>query len=230
MSYDTIKLIKIGVIILSEKLSELISKANIPEQLKTYFKESNEGKAYLNESMLSEIEELYTFYNALYIFDETDFSFYTINSLKRGSEAVAYYYYLRKILESNLDFMSKDQRFHKNSEGTFAFKTDVTNLNKKFMNIASEFGQNVDYFYKNQYDKIDIMETYLLLGKLELINDIVRDEYLSNMYQGGKRVLENKIEELGLQLYIKKHKNNWECNINCVSKNAYGSYSHSFFI
>src|SRR5699024_6993543 len=140
------------------------------------FKESNEGKAYLNESMLSEIEELYTFYNALYIFDETDFSFYTINSLKRGSEAVAYYYYLRKILESNLDFMSKDQRFHKNSEGTFAFKTDVTNLNKKFMNIASEFGQNVDYFYKNQYDKIDIMETYLLLGKLELINDIVRDK------------------------------------------------------
>src|SRR5699024_5702138 len=116
-------------------------------------------------------------------------SFYTITSLKRGSEAVAYYYYLRKILESNLELMSKDQKFHKNSEGTFAFKTDVNSLNKKFKSIAYEFGQNVDYFYKNQYDKIDVMETYLLLGKLELINDIVRDEYLSNMYQGGKRVL-----------------------------------------
>lgn len=195
------------MIILSEDLSELISKANIPEQLKTYFKESNEGKTYLNKSMLSEIEELYTFYNALYLFDETEFSFYTITSLKRGSEAAAYYYYLRKILESNLELMSKDQKFHKNSEGTFAFKTDVSNLNKEFKGIAYEFGQNVDYFYKNQYDKIDVMGTYLLLGKLELINDIVQDEYLSNMYQAGKRVLENKIEELGLQFYIKNRKN-----------------------
>ena len=66
------------MIILSEDLSELINKANIPEQLKTYFKESNEGKAYLNKSMLTEIEELYTFYNALYLFDETEFSFLSI--------------------------------------------------------------------------------------------------------------------------------------------------------
>jgi len=193
---------------LNEELSDLVQKAKIPEQLKTYFMESNEGKLYLTEEMLHEIEELYTFYNALYIFDETEFSFYTITSLKRGSEAVAYYYYLRKILEVNLELMSKDQRFHKNSEGTFAFKIDVNNLNNIFKNIAYEFGQNVDYFYKNQYDKIDVMETYLLLGKLELINDIVRDEYLSNMYQGGKRVLESKIEELGLQLHVKKHKDN----------------------
>jgi len=132
---------------------------------------------------------------------------YTITSLRRGSEATAYYYYLRKILESNIEFMSKDQRFHKNSEGTFAFKTDISSLNKRFKTIAQEFGHNVDYFYKNQYDKINIMETYLLLGKLELINDIVQDEYLLNMYQGGKRVVENKIEELDLQFYIKNQKN-----------------------
>lgn len=196
------------MIILSEDLSELIDKANIPEQLKKYFKDSNEGKTYLNESMLSEIEELYTFYNALYIFDETKFSLYTINSLKRGSEATVYYYYLRKILESNLEFMSKDQRFHKNSERTFTFKTDVNNLNKEFRNIANEFGQNVDYFYKKQFDKMDIIKTYILLGKLELINDVVQDEYLSNMYQGGKSVFENKLKEFGLQLHIKKHKDN----------------------
>lgn len=193
---------------LSEELNELIHKANIPEQLRSYFIESKEGQLYLNKEMLSEIEELYTFYNALYIFDETQFSFYTITSLKRGSEATAYYYYLRKILESNLELMSKDQRFHKNSEGTFAFKTDINSLKRNFKTIAREFGQNVDFFYKNQYDKIDVTKTYLLLGKLELINDIVRDEYLLAMYQGGKRVLKKKTEELGLQLQIKKHKDN----------------------
>ena len=89
---------------LSEELNDLIHKANIPEQLKTYFRESKEAKLYLNVDMLSEIEELYTFYNALYYFDETEFSSYTISSLKRGSEVVAYYYYLKKILDSK-DFI-----------------------------------------------------------------------------------------------------------------------------
>lgn len=41
---------------LSEELNDLIHKANIPEQLKTYFRESNEAKLYLNVDMLSEIE------------------------------------------------------------------------------------------------------------------------------------------------------------------------------
>src|SRR5690625_4857475 len=191
---------------LNEELSDLVQKAKIPEQLKTYFMESNEGKLYLTEEMLHEIEELYTFYNALYIFDETEFSFYTITSLKRGSEAVAYYYYLRKILEVNLELMSKDQRFHKNSEGVFTFKIDGKNLDKTFKSVAEDFARNVDYFYKNQYDKIDIMKTYLLLGKLEIINNIINDDYFSNMYRYGKRVIENKIEELDFQLYIKKHK------------------------
>src|SRR5690625_5739762 len=97
---------------LNEELSDLVQKAKIPEQLKTYFMESNEGKLYLSEEMLSEIEELYVFYNALYIFDETEFSFYTITSLKRGSEAAAYYYYLRKILESNLELDRKSTRLN----------------------------------------------------------------------------------------------------------------------
>lgn len=193
---------------LNEEFEELIQKANIPEQLKAYFMKSNEGKIHLTEEMLSEIEELYIFYNALYYFDETEFSFYTITSLKRGSEVAAYYYYLRKILESNLELMSKDQRFHKKSKGVFAFKIDGNNIDKMFKSVATEFGQNVDYFYKDQYDKIDVMKTYLLLGKLELINNIVRDEYISNIYQSGKKVLENKIQELDLQLYIKKHKGN----------------------
>lgn len=165
---------------LSEELNDLIHKANIPEQLKTYFRESNEAKLYLNVDMLSEIEELYTFYNALYYFDETEFSSYTISSLKRGSEVVAYYYYLKKILDSNLELISKDQRFYKNNKSIFDFKIDRSNLDKMFGKVSREFAQNVDYFYKNQYDEINILKTYLLLGKLELISSIIDDEYYSD--------------------------------------------------
>lgn len=190
---------------LSEELNDLIHKANIPEQLKTYFKESNEAKVYLNVAMLSEIEELYTFYNALYYFDETEFSSYTISSLKRGSEVDAYCYYLKKILNSNLELISKDQRFHKINKNIFDFKIDRGNLDKMFRNVAKEFAQNVDYFYKNQYDEINILKTYSLLGKLELINSLIADEYYSNIYNSGRRVIAKKIEEMDLKLYIKKH-------------------------
>lgn|SRR5690625_3080156 len=190
---------------LSEELNDLIHKANIPEQLKTYFRESNEAKLYLNVDMLSEIEELYTFYNALYYFDETEFSSYTISSLKRGSEVVAYYYYLKKILDSNLELISKDQRFYKNNKSIFDFKIDRSNLDKMFGKVSREFAQNVDYFYKNQYDEINILKTYLLLGKLELISSIIDDEYYSDIYNSGRVVIANKIEELDLKFYIRKH-------------------------
>lgn len=186
---------------LSDELNELINKANIPEQLRTYFKESDDGKLYLTEEMLSEIEELYIFYNALYIFDETEFSFYTITSLKRGSEATAYYYYLRKILETNLQITSQDQRFHKSSKGVFTFKIDGNNLDVVLKNIAKEFGQNVDYFYKDQYEKIDILQTYLLLGKLELINNIIDDEYYFQLYKQGRRIIDTKKKELEFKLH-----------------------------
>ncbi|MCF3944855.1 hypothetical protein [Oceanobacillus alkalisoli] len=190
---------------MSEELNDLIHKANIPEQLKTYFRESNEAKLYLNVDMLSEIEELYTFYNALYYFDETEFSSYTISSLKRGSEVVAYYYYLKKILDSNLELISKDQRFYKNNKSIFDFKIDRSNLDKMFGKVSREFAQNVDYFYKNQYDEINILKTYLLLGKLELISSIIDDEYYSDIYNSGRVVIANKIEELDLKFYIRKH-------------------------
>lgn len=155
--------------------------------------------------MLSEIEELYTYYNALYYFDETEFSSYTISSLKRGSEVVAYYYYLKKILDSNLELISKDRRFDKSNNRIFDFKIDRDHLNIIFMNVAKEFAENVDYLYKNQYDRLNILKTYSLLGKLELINRFIDDEYYSNIYNSGKRVIANKVEEMDLKIYIKKH-------------------------
>lgn len=190
---------------LNAELNKLIHKSNIPDQLKSYLNESNRIKKYLNESMLSEIEELFIFYKALYYFDETEFSTYTISSLKRGSDVDVYYYYLKKILDSNLELISKSPRIHQNNKKVYNFKVDRIELENMFRDIANEFGQNIEYLYSSHYEKIDILKTYYLLGKMELINSIINDSFYLKMNRVGKKIIEDKIK--GLELSDMKNLN-----------------------
>lgn len=186
---------------MDEKLNDLISNSDIPKQLLTYFKESNRAKEYINEPMLEDIQELFIFYKALFHFDETEFSAFTISTLKRGSEATAYYYYLKKVLDSNLELISKDVNFIKNKEN-FNFKNEENHSNQIFMSVLNEYGQDVEYYYNNNFKKTEVLETYSLLGKLELIYSITGDEYYLKMYNDGKNIIDNKIKEYNLQRYI----------------------------
>lgn len=186
---------------MDEKLNDLINSSDIPKQLLTYFKESNRAKEYINGPMLEDIQELFIFYKALFHFDETEFSAFTISTLKRGSEATAYYYYLKKVLDSNLELISKDENFIKNKE-VFNFQYEEKNSNQVFMSVLNEFGQDVEDYYKKNFKKTEVLETYSLLGKLELIYHITGDEYYSKMYNDGKNIINNKIKEYDLQRYI----------------------------
>lgn len=186
---------------MDEKLEDLINKSSIPEQLLTYFKESNRAKEYINESMLEDIEELFIFYKALFHFDETEFSAFTISTLKRGSEATAYYYYLKKVLDSNLELISKDETFIKNKE-IFNLRSEEINSDEIFMNISKEFSQDVENYYQNDFKKTEVLETYSLLGKLELIYHITGNDYYIKMHNGGKNIINNRIKEYNLQRYI----------------------------
>lgn len=92
---------------LDDKINNLIKEKNMPSQLKDYFQNSKRGKKFINEQMLESIEELYIYYSALYLFDETEFSAFTISTLERGSEHSAYYYYLKKILDNQTELLPK---------------------------------------------------------------------------------------------------------------------------
>lgn len=186
---------------MDKKLDNLIKKSSIPEQLLSYFKESNRAKEYINESMLDDIEELFILYKALFHFDETEFSAFTISTLKRGSEATAYYYYLKKVLDSNLELISKDESFIKN-KALLNLKSEETNSEQIFMDISKEFSFDVENYYKNDFKKTDVLETYSLIGKLELIYQITGNDYYKDLHRSGKNIIDNKIKEYDLQRYI----------------------------
>lgn len=174
---------------MKNNIDDYIQEKNIPGQLKQYFITSIRGKSYIDEAMLDEIEELYIYYTALYYFDETEFSSYIITTLKRGSEHSAYYYYLKKILDNNLELQSKD-----NSK-TF-LKINNINLDELFKEITIAFNKHLKDVYNNDFEKIDLLTTFILLGKLELISNLTENQSYRYVYEAGRAGLETKIENI----------------------------------
>ncbi|WLV25845.1 hypothetical protein QR721_06490 [Aciduricibacillus chroicocephali] len=66
-----------------DNLNQIIDELNLPTQLKVYLNSSEQTKEQLTVGILKEIEDLYNFYQALYLFDTSEFSAFTITSLKR---------------------------------------------------------------------------------------------------------------------------------------------------
>ena len=174
---------------MKNNIDDYIQEKNIPGQLKQYFITSIRGKSYIDEAMLDEIEELYIYYTALYYFDETEFSSYIITTLERGSEHSAYYYYLKKILDNNLELQSKD-----NSK-TF-LKINNINLDELFKEITIAFNKHLKDVYNNDFEKIDLLTTFILLGKLELISNLTEDQSYRYVYEAGRAGLVAKIENI----------------------------------
>lgn len=182
---------------MNNNIEKLIHEKKIPEQLKEYFANSNRGRRFINENMIEDMEELYIHYSALYYFDETEFSAFIISSLERGSEHSAYYYYLKKILDNNLDLLSKDKN-----------KTNIDfnriDLDEIFEEVQSQFNTNLKFLYNKDYDNLDILTTYILLGKLNLISDLSEDHTYRYIYEASKDGLEAKMKELNIHLIIEK--------------------------
>lgn len=79
-------------------MKDFINGSKLPSQLKEYFTTSESIKGIINKKLLSEIEDLYIYYTSLYIFDTSEFSAYTITSLKKCKDLDSFYYYLKKVM------------------------------------------------------------------------------------------------------------------------------------
>lgn len=83
----------------------------------------------------------------------------------------------------------------KSLEQRFCLHRAIEKL-KKFKEVEVAFGKNLDYFYKNLYEKVDILKTYYLLGEIELISSLINDDFYSRMNKSGKEILEDKKRNL----------------------------------
>lgn len=182
---------------LDNKIDNLINEKKIPEQLKEYFLNSKRGKNFINEQMLEAIEELYIYYSALYLFDETEFSAFTITTLERGSEHSAYYYYLKKILDNQMELLPK-------MNGKNYINGNIVDFKRLYKFINNEFNNQIQYFSEEQYDEVEMHKIYVLWGQLNLISQLAKDDNIVELFETSSLKLENIIKNYNIEWSVGK--------------------------
>ncbi|MBE1556291.1 hypothetical protein [Sporosarcina limicola] len=168
------------------EIETFVNDSKLPSQLKEYFTASESIQALITKKILSEIEDLYIYYISLYKFDTSEFSAFTITSLKKCKDLDSFYYYLKKVIDTNLELKSKDKSFNCGRDYLFLNDDFVDIL---FKETVVEFCDFIDSIYKKN-ENLNLKKTYISLGKLELINRLISNTDYNKILISGKRVLE----------------------------------------
>lgn len=156
---------------MDKKLKALIEKTEIPTILKDYFLRSNHAHLYLNESLLNEIEESYIEYDSLYEFDDAEFCSYVIVGIKKQDKHDYFYYYLKKVLDSNLKLISKSptsdyEKLSKLEKNLIPEDEILIILNNLLITIQD---------FKSKKELPRLLRAYRLVGGLEILFTLYPD-------------------------------------------------------
>ena len=170
-----------------ENLDSLVNSVKLPKQLKEYFTVSKDIKNFLTPKLINEIEEVYVYYSALYSFDSTEFSAHTVRTLKNCKTSDSIKLQLQEILDTSLELKSRDENSFKK------IKINITEnplIDKAFMDIALKFIKFSEQNYNKQ--EIEAKELYKFVGKLEIINDLVKDNFYRKLLHDTKFIIHSK--------------------------------------
>ncbi|MGH0424680.1 MULTISPECIES: hypothetical protein [Bacillus] len=169
----------------------IVNSIKLPVTLKDYLLTSNRIEQLLSEEILLDIEEIYIFYNSLYVFDESEFSLNVIKSIERCRDRTGFYFYLKKVLDTELKKMSRGN-VEENNGGIIISK----NLfDEQFKVVTKGYIDSINQMYYEE-NKIDLKYIYKNLGKIEMLNNLLEDEYLKNLLSAGYKILEKYEENL----------------------------------
>lgn len=163
----------------------------LPATLKEYLLTSNRMESLLCEEILLDIEEIYILYKSLYEFDESDFSLNVIKSIDRCRDRTGFYFYLKKVLDRELETMSKGN-VEQNNSGIVISKNLI---DEQFKMVTKGYIDSINQIYHGEA-KIDLKYAYKNLGKLEILHTLLEDEYLKDLLSSGYKILENYEEKL----------------------------------
>ncbi|HDX9588231.1 TPA: hypothetical protein ROX98_001173 [Bacillus pseudomycoides] len=172
-------------------MNDIVNNIKLPITLKEYLLTSNRIESLLSEEILLDVEEIYILYKSLYEFDESDFSLNVIKSIERCRDRTGFYFYLKKVLDTELEIKSKSDAKQKNKG--IVIPQDL--IDEQIRIITQEYMGSVNEIY---WDKkvIDLQSIYKSLGKLEVLNNLLEDEYLKGLLSSGYKVLEKYEERL----------------------------------
>ncbi|SDI19970.1 hypothetical protein SAMN04487975_1134 [Planococcus glaciei] len=172
-----------------EELKLTLNKLKIPKQLKTYINRSTFIKENLNKESLLIIEELFIYYDSLYIFDTSEFCASVVLVIKRTKDNNTFYYYLKEEIESNVFLQSKGKSKSNEKESTIITE-DV--LHRIFINASQVLFTNIDKI--GTKEKIDLLSVYKSLGELEAIIKITNNDYFYKLKKLGESIFINFVE------------------------------------
>jgi len=166
------------------ELDSIVNNSKLPNQLKEYFTVSESIKGLITTDTIKEIEDLYIFLKSVYTFDSSEFSAYTITSLKKCKDLTTFYFYLKKVIDTNLELRSKDKVFNRDN---IYIKNEV--IDKVLKKNVIEFCNCIDKIYKKEKE-INLNQTYRYLGKLEIISILKDNLDYQKILISGKKILE----------------------------------------
>ncbi len=97
-------------------MNDIMTSIKLPETLKENLLTSNRMDSLLSDEILLDIEGIYILYKSLYKFDESNFSLNVIKSIDRCRDRTGFYFYLKKVLDNELEIQSKGN-VEQNNEG-----------------------------------------------------------------------------------------------------------------
>lgn len=160
-----------------DEIINVIDESLLSDRLKEYFSGSKRIQKILTADIIEVIEDLYLFYQSQYDFKTSMFDVCVIDSLKKCKEFSTYYFYLKKILEIKLEAELRDDK-------------NIIRLNKTV--IVEKFKKTASELINLPPNKSE--DIYFRLGKLELINELIEDDYYTELYENVMLLLGDRLE------------------------------------
>lgn len=173
---------------LIEDIEDIVIKLRLPQQLKEFIVASKSIKTSLNEDILYDIEDLYIFYKSFYMFNDADFGTKTVLALKKCKDKNTFYYYLKKVLESELDYellREEDRDVYRN------IKINEIHFYRVVQEVTIRLIDLIDQIYNKEIE-IDLVSTYKSIGKLELITKLTDEDYYKDLLKSALKVIQDK--------------------------------------
>lgn len=172
-------------------IHKLVKKVQIPNQLKSYFIESESILEYLTDDKLFILEDLYIYFDSIYEFDTSEFCVAAVAVIRRPHELDSFYYYLKKVIEKKVDLQTKDK--NRLTDKSYIHIEKIL-LDQMFKESADIFIDNIDKLIKKE--DVALSSLYKSIGKLELITDITSDHYFEKLKNSGEMLIEEYLKTL----------------------------------
>ncbi|WP_174734391.1 hypothetical protein [Mesobacillus harenae] len=170
---------------------EEIKKLNIPNELIVYLTESTRIADKLYVSVLKDVEDLYLLYSNLYHFKISQFCSCALNCIERVNKIDTFHFFLKKILDDNLDLTEKRSLDNEQLSGEF-LQIKADKFEKTSKEAVQVYIDLVDNMYHNK--KIDdFSQVYKAFGKLELLLELNYNELNKKLLDSGRLVLEEYV-------------------------------------